>query len=336
MQMSGQPGDPAAGLHCATLPCTRAEADAAAAAEGVFEGHEPQPSLVASEGTAGWRLELWTDGPPSAALLAEFAGLAPSAGVAPLVEAVAEFDWVTLSQQGLEPVNIGRVHLHTAEHEGKARAGQLAIRIDAGLAFGTGQHATTAGAVAATLRLAKSRRMGREPGASVLDVGTGSGVLAFVAHRLWKRARIVAADIDAVAVRVALENGRLNGVPIGRGRGRLELRTAPGVADLRMAVNAPYRLVFANILAGPLVALAPSLSATVARSGTLILAGLLASQASEVIAAYRARGFVLIERSRRAEWPVLVLKRVRTSGKQGAIRAARHGRGGNRSTAATI
>lgn len=329
--MSGLPDQPPGDLHCATLPCTRAEADAAAAAEGLFEGHEPQPSLVASEMADGWRLELWSDGAPTVTLLAEFASLAPSAGEAPRVEAVAAFDWVSMSQRGLEPVNIGRIHLYTAEHGGKARAGQLAIRIDAGLAFGTGQHATTAGAVAATLRLAKRRRIAR-----VLDVGTGSGVLAFVAHALWRNARIVAADIDGVAVQVAAANGRLNGVPLGRGRGRLELRTAPGVADWRIAANAPYGLVFANILAGPLVALAPSVGAMVAQGGSLILAGLLASQASEVIAAYRLRGFVLVQRSARAEWPVLVMRRVRPAARKAALRAARYGRGGSSSKAVTI
>ena len=319
------------GLHCATLPCTRAEADAAAASDSPFDGFEPQPSLVASEIADGWQLQLWTDGAPSDALLDVFARFAPSSLTPPMVEVVQDEDWVTLSQQGLAPVNVGRVHLHTADRAGEARIGQFAIRIDAGLAFGTGQHATTSGVIAETLKLAKRRRISQ-----VLDVGTGSGVLAFVAQRLWRPARVIAADIDPVAVRVAQANARMNHVPLGRGAGRLELMTAPGVAHYRIAVQAPYPFVFANILAGPLVALAPALSAMVSTGGHLVLAGLLQAQAREVIAAYRAHGFVLVTRNPASEWPVLVLQRARPSGRAAAIRAARRGRAASSSKAVTI
>jgi len=318
-------------LHCATLPCTRAEADAAAAADAPFERFDPQPSLVASEIADGWQLQMWTEGAPSADLLSAFSALAPSAGCLPVVEAVEVVDWVTLSQQGLAPVNVGRVHLHTADRAGEALSGQFAIRIDAGLAFGTGQHATTSGVIAATLALGRRCRVSH-----ALDVGTGSGVLAFVAQRLWRRARIVAADIDSVAVRVATGNARLNGVSLGRGPGRLDLLVAPGVAHRRIAEQAPYPLVLANILAGPLVALAPALSAMVARGGHLVLAGLLQSQSREVIAAYRRHGFALVARNPRSEWPVLVLRRARPSGRAAAIRAARRGRAASASKAVTI
>jgi ribosomal protein L11 methyltransferase len=299
------------------LGCTRAEADAVAVAEELLGGFEPAPSLVAAESGSGWELRLYTEAAPGAELLAAFAALAPSGGVA-IVEALPDDDWVTLSQAGLEPVDIGRFHVHTGEAMGRARPGQWPIRIDAGLAFGTGQHATTAGCIAVAARLA---RLGQAP--NVLDVGTGSGLLAFAARRLNPRARLTAADLDGVAVQVAVANARLNAVPRGRGRGQITLLTAPGVEHPEIGARAPYDLVFANILAGPLVALAPSVSAVVARGGYLILAGLLQPQARRVIAAYSAQGLRLVWRDPRAEWPVLLLKKVRPASRRGVLRASR-------------
>jgi ribosomal protein L11 methyltransferase len=309
--------------YVATLPCSRAEADAAALADEPFPGVEPAPTLVATEVGApgsgdGWELHLYLDAPPGPALLAAFAALAPSAQAPPAVAALPDEDWITHSQAGLEPVDIGRFHVHTHEHAGGARPGQWPIRIDAGLAFGTGQHATTAGCIAAATRLAKKSRA-----RNVLDVGTGSGLLAFAAHRLHRRARLTAADLDAVAVAVARDNARLNRMPAGRRGGMLELLTAPGVEHARIIGRAPYDLVFANILAGPLVALAPSVAAVVERDGYLVLAGLLQAQAARVTAAYRARGLVLVARPRHAEWPVLVFRKTAPASPRSALKAAR-------------
>jgi ribosomal protein L11 methyltransferase len=301
----------------ARLACTRAEADAAAACEDPFPGRDPQPSLVAAEDGDGWELRLYTEDKPDPALLAALSGFAPSAG-APTVEQLPETDWVTLSQAGLEPVDIGRFHIHTAEHRGSARPGQWPIRIDAGLAFGTGQHATTAGCIAVAADLAR-----RGTARNVLDVGTGSGLLAFAARRLNPRARLTAADLDAVAVKVAIANARLNGVRAGRRAGQIALLAAPGVEHPLIGARAPYDLVFANILAGPLVALAPSASSVVARGGHLILAGLLQPQARRVIAAYSAQGLRLVWRDHKAEWPVLLLKKVRPASRRGVFRASR-------------
>ncbi len=272
---------------------------------------------MAAEADDGWELRLYTEAAPDAALLAAFAALAPAGGV-PIVEALPDQDWVTLSQAGLEPVSIGRFHVHTGDHPGGARPGQWPIRIDAGLAFGTGQHATTAGCIAVAARLAKRGQARR-----VLDVGTGSGLLAFAARRLNPLARLTAADLDSVAVKVAVSNARLNAVPIGRGPGAITLLKAPGVEHPLIGARAPYDLVFANILAGPLVVLAPSVSAVVARGGHLILAGLLQPQARRVIAAYWAQGMRLVWRDPRAEWPVLMLKKVRPASRRGVFRASR-------------
>jgi ribosomal protein L11 methyltransferase len=302
----------------ATLACSRAEADAAALADEPFAGFEPPPTLVACETDDGWTLQLYCEDAPSPALLAVLRAMAPSSGAAPVVAALVETDWVTLSQAGLAPVDIGRFHVHTGEQRGRARPGQWPLRIDAGLAFGTGQHATTAGCIAVAARLAK-RRGARD----VLDVGTGSGLLAFAARRLNPTARLTAADLDPVAVRVARANARLNAVPLGQRRGELLLLVAPGVEHRSIGARAPYDLVFANILAGPLVALAPSLAGVVARGGHLVLAGLLQPQARRVIAAYRARGLLLAWRAPPAEWPVLLFRKVGPADRRGALRASR-------------
>ena len=132
-------------------------------------------------------------------------------------------------------------------------------------------------------------------------------MLAFAAHHLFPTARITAADLDPVAVVVARDNARLNRIAEGRGPGAIAFCTAGGVDHPRIRARAPYDLVFANILAGPLVALAPSLSSVVAPGGHLVLAGLLAPQAAQVLRSYRAQGFRVAHRQHGAEWPVLVL-----------------------------
>ncbi len=302
----------------ATLDCTRAEADCIALLDEPFPGFEPQPTLVAAETAGGWELQLYSETEPAPDLLAAMAALAPSSGQAPVARPLADEDWVTLSQAGLEPVGIGRFHVHTVERVGEALPGQWPIRIDAGLAFGTGQHATTAGCIRMASALAR-----RGSKRNILDVGTGSGLLAFAAHKLFPQARLTAADLDPIAARVARENARLNGMTIGSGKGKILLLAAPGVEHERIVARAPYDLVFANILAGPLVALAPSISAVVARGGHLILAGLLQPQAQRVIAAYSARGLTLVQRSPRAEWPVLMFKKTGPASRTTARHAAR-------------
>lgn len=300
------------------ISCTRAEADAAALADSPLGDVEPVPTLVAMEKGDGWELQMWTQTPPDPDLLRALVALAPSSATLPETVTVADTDWVILSQTGLEPVDIGRFHIHTGERRGESRPGQWPIRIDAGLAFGTGQHATTAGCIAAAVRAAPRRRA-----TNILDVGTGSGLLAFAARRLHPEARLTAADLDPVAVRVARENARINHIPRGYRPGHVALVSAPGVEHRLILSRAPYDLVFANILAGPLAALAPSLSSVVARGGMLILAGLLQPQAQKLISAYGARGLRLVARSRRAEWPVLVFRKVRPASRRSALRGGR-------------
>src|SRR5439155_4211681 len=183
----------------------------------------------------------------------------------------------------------------------------ITLEIDAGRAFGTGHHETTTGCLLAIDSL--KRRGARF--ANILDLGTGTGLLAFAAHRLWPAARVMASDIDPVAIHVAEENARANAVPSGRAPGQIELIVAPGLRHRRLRARAPFDLILANILAGPLIELAPSLAAALATGGTLILAGLLDHQAEGLTAAYRRRGLMLQHSILRGDWPTLLLRKRR-------------------------
>jgi ribosomal protein L11 methyltransferase len=293
-----------------SLPCTRAEA------EGLKEDISPlalldfPPVLMTSEPDPSapddWRLDAYFAEPPTRDMLEHLRALVPSAaGVEPAVERVEDRDWVTLSQHGLEPIRAGRFFVHTPAHRDAVPTDAIAIEIDAGRAFGTGQHETTSGCLAALSRL-------RDQGVrfkNIADIGTGTGLLAFAALRLWPAARAIASDIDPVAIEVADENAAVNGVRLGRGPGQVELAVAAGTEHQRMRARAPYDLILANILAGPLTDLAPSIASALAPGGRLILAGLLASQAEAVAAAYRRRGLMLAHRVEREDWPTLVMRK---------------------------
>ncbi|MDI1296679.1 MAG: 50S ribosomal protein L11 methyltransferase, partial [bacterium] len=177
--------------------------------------------------------------------------------------------------------------------------------IVAGRGFGTGLIETTAGCLT---MLDRMRRVGMRV-TNIADIGTGTGLLAFAALHLWPRATAIASDIDPVAVEISSQNAIANGVPVGAGSGQLALVTAAGAAHIAIIGRAPYDLLIANILAGPLIELAPSLCAVVADGGTIILAGLLNEQADAVIAAYRAQGMRLPEPSDRGHCPTLRLRK---------------------------
>ena len=263
--------------------------------------------LVTSEADGGgWRLDAYFEARPSEEDVALLRALVPSAAEAEaVVTPVEEADWVTLSQQGLEPIRAGRFFVHTPAHRDEVPAGAVALEIDAGRAFGTGQHETTTGCL---LALDALKRQGARF-ADIADVGTGTGLLAFAALRLWPAARAVASDIDPVAIDVAGENARINNVPLGRSRGRLELVVAAGLDHPRLRDRAPYDLILANILAGPLVELAPALAGALAPGGRLILAGLLEHQVGRVEVAYRRQGLRPAGLIDRGDWPTLVLRR---------------------------
>jgi ribosomal protein L11 methyltransferase len=304
-----------------TLPCTRAEAEAIDAAELTFD---PMPVLLTSETVpddpASWQLEAYFEGKPNAAMLEAVRELVPSAGKARATpERVPDQDWVTLSQAGIEPVRAGRFYVHTETNRGVVPPGAVAFRIDAGLAFGTGTHATTSGCLSELDRMKREGIIVR----NLLDLGTGTGLLAFAAMHLWPRAHATASDIDPRSVDVSADNADLNGVALGGGAGQLALAVAAGLEHPLLIGRAQYDLVIANILAGPLIELAPSIAVVLADGGRLILAGLLAKQAEDVARAYRRQGLRLVRRGGDAEWPTLVLTKRNRYGSDRVTRLSR-------------
>ena len=289
------------------LPCNRAQAEALTGEHPGLAGIESAPVLVASEEDEDadrWRMDAYFEGkPPKVAVQALGRLLGIRADRLPKAVKLPPQDWVTMSQQGLEPVRAGRFFVHTAGDGPDDAAGVVSFRIDAGQAFGTGHHATTAGCLAAldALRGAGLRF------SNVADIGTGTGLLAFAALHLWPRATAIASDIDPVSVRVSAENAAENGVALGTRRGELALVVADGTGHPAIAGGAPYDLLIANILAGPLIALAPSLAEIAAPGGMLILAGLLDKQREAVVRAYRRAGWRLVDGGGAVEWPVLQL-----------------------------
>jgi len=291
-----------------TLPCTRGEARALSNENGEIGDLDPPPALMASEVDAArpdtWRLDVYFENKPAAAAIALVRTLAPSAaGTAHVLERLDDEDWVTLSQDGLEPIREGRFFVHTPRHRADVPEHAIALEIDASRAFGTGQHATTACCLA---MLDRSKSAGARF-SNICDLGTGTGLLAFGALALWPNAHVIASDIDPLAIEIARENAAVNGVPRGRGAGEIEFVTAAGLVHRRLKARAPYDLIVANILTKPLIDLAPAIASAVAPGGTLILAGLLDEQADRVAAAYRRRRFRLTDRITRERWTILNL-----------------------------
>lgn len=214
-----------------------------------------------------------------------------------LVSGLPDRDWVRHSLEGLAPVVAGRFFLHGSHDRERRRHGGVPFEIDAGTAFGTGHHGTTAGCLLALDAVLKRRRPQR-----ILDLGCGTGVLAIAAALAAKR-KTLATDIDPEAVRVTGLNARLNAVaPL------LNCVAAPGLKHTRIARGAPYDLIFANILARPLISLSHGLKALLAPGGTLILSGLTRDQIRWVSAAYRNRGLVSSQTLLVGNWATLVFK----------------------------
>ena len=287
-----------------TIPCTRAQGEAIGAMDDVAGFGDNPPVLVADEPDESkpeqWLIHAYFDRAPTES---ELELLASFGAGKPYIEELREADWVTMSQAGLQPIRAGRFYVHTPMYR-SVPPGTIPFEIDAGLAFGTGQHATTSGCLAALDRL---EREGRSF-ANIADVGTGTGLLAFAAIALWPEAKCIASDIDAVAVEVAQDNAAINGVKLGHGTGELLLAVADGMTSPLLAARAPFDLIIANILAGPLIELAPDFAKGLRQGGAVVLAGLLDTQADGVAEAYRAQGLTISDRGF-GEWPVLVCER---------------------------
>jgi ribosomal protein L11 methyltransferase len=269
-------------------------------AEIVIAGSE-----VAEDRPDDWRLEAWLPRKPTradrAAITALFVGGAPRL----TVEELPDEDWLVLSQQGLEPVQAGRFHVHTPDHPASTEPGIRSFLIPASQAFGTGQHATTAGCLAMLTEMRRHGTIVR----NLVDVGTGTGLLAFAALELWPRALATASDIDQVCAGVIADNADANGVPLGAGAGAVLVVIAPGLDHPLLEARGPYDLVIANILAGPLIELAPDFAAATVPGGSLLLAGLLTTQEPQVRSACRRAGFRLAARLVNGDWSILWLRR---------------------------
>lgn len=269
--------------------------------EAALQAVSAAVALFRDEATDTWRIEALREAGAAEAPLQ--AALALAAGLtgheAPLARAPVEPEgWLARSLEAFPEQRIGRRFLIRPTHAPKAPSpGRVVLTLDAGLAFGSGEHASTRGCLLALERLRLP------PRARVLDLGTGSGILALAAAKLF-RARVLATDIEPWSVRVAEENAALNGL-----KRRLCAIRADGWRHRAVRAGAPYDLVFANILARPLCAMARELADHLAPGGRAVLAGLLATQAPMVLAAHRRRGLVLERRLVLGPWATFVLRR---------------------------
>lgn len=275
--------------------------DAARTIAALFEEQVTHPPLAVSlfEAPAGgWTVDAYYEDEIAAddisALVANAGSSAPVT-----IEAVPDENWVAISQAGLPPVIAGRFLIHGSHDRAIGRQRHNAIEIDAGEAFGTAHHASTLGCLITIDRLTRQRRF-----ANVLDLGCGSGVLAIAAARVLPKAAVIASDFDPEAVRVAADNVRKNALA-----GRIRTVTALGLEHSTLRRRAPYDLVIANILAEPLIALAPRLAGVIPPRGVVVLSGIIPSQAAAVSAAYVAAGFVRLRRDFLNGWIVLSLAR---------------------------
>lgn len=254
-------------------------------------------------------MEGFTETAPDEALLqAALVRAASEAGIdapVPVIEALEDRDWVAENLSEFPPIRIGRFFIHGAHIAARPLPGIISLRIDQSVAFGTGQHATTAGCLMAIERLCLKRTFNR-----VLDMGTGSGILALAAQRLT-RTVVSATDIDARAIKVAAENARIN-------RSARYMRTAQGVGYKALAsfrhrygpkAATTFDLIISNILARPLAAMAPDLAHHLEPGGYAVLSGLLVGDEARVLAAHRAQGLVFEQRIVLDGWLTMIMKK---------------------------
>ncbi len=206
-------------------------------------------------------------------------------------EIIPDIDWIAKSLEGLKPVRAGRFLVHGSHDRDKVQPHDVAIEIDAGQAFGTGHHGTTAGCLEVIEKVVRARKV-----RNALDLGTGSGVLAIAVRKLLP-VPVLATDIDPIAVRVAKENARRNQIVEG-----IDFRTAPGFHSTAFREYGPFDLIIANILARPLIKMAPQLATHLAPNGSVVLSGILAEQRWKVIAAYSAHGLSHVKTIWRNGW----------------------------------
>ncbi|MEQ8306633.1 MAG: 50S ribosomal protein L11 methyltransferase [Hoeflea sp.] len=280
-------------------------AGALALLEPVFEDEGyPIATMEVNEDKGVWEASIYVTGDPDPAfrervrlcLMPAF----PDATIE--IEEFGDVDWIARSLEGLKPVRAGRFLVHGAHDSGAVRAHDLAIELEAGQAFGTGHHGTTAGCLEMIERVMRAEPGGPAGAGPVLDLGTGSGVLAIAAAMLGP-VRVLATDIDPVATRVAKANVRHN-----RMSARIDCRTATGFHSTAFGNAGPFRLIIANILARPLMRMAPDIKRNLAPGGSVILSGILESQRWQVLAAFNGQGLHHVKTLWRNGWVTLHLK----------------------------
>lgn len=250
------------------------------------------------EATGLWVFEAGCDNPANVDSFVELARQTLAQDVQFSVEPLdPEFNWVAKSLEGLAPVIAGGFYVYGSHETGPVPAGLTAMKIDAAQAFGTGHHETTTGCLEAIDKLLKRRKPRR-----MIDVGTGTGVLAIALAKRTK-APVIASDIDPISVTTTKDNAEQNGV------GKLIVALeATGLTHPVIAQNGPYDLIVANILAGPLMALAPAVGRAAQKGATIILSGILQHQARGVINTYARQGMTLTEKLQRKDWTTLMLE----------------------------
>lgn len=280
-----------------TVPAENAEAF-----EDLLSGSLPAVSVFGEDTDAVRQIEgFGPEEPDRAALAVELAVLARSCGIEEpdlTIEAIPPTDWLAATYEAFPPLRIGRFFIHGSHDRTPVPVGAIGLCVDAATAFGTGEHETTSGCLMALQRLAKRRQVRR-----ILDMGCGSGILAFAAARLW-RVPVLAVDVDTEAVRVARLNARANRVSAW-----VNAFAADGYRDRRVAAVGAYDLIIANILAQPLAAMAKDLAQNLAPGGAAILAGLLTGQQAQVLTAHRMQGLELEARLPVGNWPTLILRK---------------------------
>jgi ribosomal protein L11 methyltransferase len=272
------------------------------AASDALAGLEPEPfaSTLFEHGPPRFVLEAYYDRPPALEAVRQHLAERDARLAELTLEAVPDQSWVALSQASLPPIAAGRFIVHGSHDRARFALRRLAVEIEAGAAFGSGHNATTALCLVALDGLARrGHRLSR-----VLDLGCGSGVLAIAAARVAPAARVIATDNDPIAVTIAGDNARLNRV--GR---RVRVLAAAGFDHVALRAASPFDVVLANILPGPLIAMAPAVRKVLRRDGVAVLSGLLDHQAREIAAAYRSAGFGLRRRLQRDGWTALVVAR---------------------------
>ncbi len=278
------------------------DADSAEAVIAALDNTGGAVSAFESAPGGSWRIDALTMATPDRGLIEARLALAWSghSGSPPSLAfaRVKQQDWLKANQASFPPIRAGRFFIHGSYFKGPAPSGSVALKIDAATAFGTGEHGSTQGCLWALDYLARRFNPRR-----VLDMGTGTGVLALASARLWRRP-VAAFDIDAEAVRVSALNARVNGVA-----GLVKARRAQGYRSRDLWRLAPYDLVLANILARPLAKMARDLSRALSPRGVAVLAGLLPRQESLVLSAHRAQGLDLAARLDVSGWRTLVLSR---------------------------